>query len=239
VFRKKGRRRVQATFIIRPNAEPNARLLCGVPEPVSATSNASRAPASDAEEESPAADPVAREESALVRRLQRGDVDAFDVLVRRYMERAYRVAYRVLQHRQDAEDLVQDSFLRALERIDQCAPGRPFGPWFFRIVMTQGLNARRQRKRRETSALPEDVVAGGITPDVEVERGAERARLHAAIERLPKQQRLIVQLSELEGFSSQEIAGMLDVAPGTVRWHLHEARAALRAALVSPTGEKQ
>jgi RNA polymerase sigma-70 factor (ECF subfamily) len=206
---------------------------------VSAAVNVSRAPAADAEEGSQAADPVAREESALVRRIQQGDVDAFEVLVRRYMERAYRVAYRVLQHRQDAEDLVQDSFLRALERIDQCAPDRPFGPWFFRIVTTQGLNARRQRKRREMAALPEDVVATGNTPDVDVERAGERARLHAAMARLPKQQRLIVQLSELDGFSSQEIADMLDLAAGTVRWHLHEARAALRAVLVSPTGERR
>jgi RNA polymerase sigma-70 factor (ECF subfamily) len=105
--------------------------------------------------------------------------------------------------------------------------------------MTQGLNARRQRKRREMSALPDDALSGGIGPDVEVERASEQARLHAAMARLPKQQRLIVQLSELEGFSSQEIAGMLDLAAGTVRWHLHEARAALRTALVSPTGEKR
>jgi RNA polymerase sigma-70 factor (ECF subfamily) len=210
---------------------------------VSATTNTSPAPASDSDDESPLPAPApalneqAREESALVLRVQQGDIDAFDVLVRRYMEGAYRVAYRVLQHRQDAEDLVQDSFLRALERIDQCAPGRPFGPWFFRIVMTQGLNARRQRKRRETAALPEDIHAAGLTPDAEVERAGEQARLRAAIARLPKQQQLIVQLSELEGFTSQEIAGMLDVAPGTVRWHLHEARAALRAALRLPPGE--
>jgi len=208
-----------------------------VPLMVSAIPNATRAP--DPDETSRVTDPVAREESILVRRVQQGDIDAFDVLVRRYLERAYRVAYRVVQHRQDAEDLVQDSFLRALERIDQCATDRPFGPWFFRIVMTQGINARRQRKRRETSALAEDVVAGGISPDLEVERATEYARLHAAIDRLPSQQRLIVQLSELEGFSSQEIAEMVDMAAGTVRWHLHQARAALRAVLVSRPGERR
>src|SRR5262245_3792204 len=204
---------------------------------VSAIPKATRAP--DPDEATRVTDPVAREESILVRRVQQGDIDAFDVLVRRYLERAYRVAYRVVQHRQDAEDLVQDSFLRALERIDQCAIDRPFGPWFFRIVMTQGINARRQRKRRETSALADNVVAGGISPDIEVERATEHARLHAAIDRLPKQQRLIVELSELEGFSSHEIADMMDMAAGTVRWHLHQARAALRAGLVSQTGERR
>jgi RNA polymerase sigma-70 factor (ECF subfamily) len=202
---------------------------------VSALLNATPTP--DPDETTRSADPVAREESVLVRRVQQGDIDAFDVLVRRYLERAYRVAYRVVQHRQDAEDLVQDSFLRALERIEQCAAGRPFGPWFFRIVMTQGINARRQRKRRETAALSEDAVAGGIGPDTAVERATEYARLHAAIDRLPTQQRLIVQLSELEGFSSHEIGAMIEMAAGTVRWHLHQARAALRAVLVSRTGE--
>ena len=103
----------------------------------------------DADEPADAIDRIASEESALVLRVQRGDMEAFDVLVRRYMARAYRVAYRIVQHRHDAEDLVQESFLRALERIDQCAADRRFGPWFFRIVVTQGLNAMRQRKRRE------------------------------------------------------------------------------------------
>ena len=208
-----------------------------VPLMVSAIPNATRAP--DPDDRTRVTDPVAREESVLVRRVQQGDIDAFDVLVRRYLERAYRVAYRVVQHRQDAEDLVQESFLRALERIDQCATDRPFGPWFLRIVMTQGINATRQRKRRETSALPEDAVAGGIGPDIELERATEHARLHAAINRLPNQQRLILQLSVLEGFSSQEIADMMDMAAGTVRWHLHQARSALRAVLVSRTGERR
>ena len=170
-------------------------------------------------------------------RVQQGDTEAFDALVRRYMDRAYRVAYRVLQHREDAEDLVQDSVLRALERIDQCAADRRFGPWFFRILVTQGLNARRQRKRREMAVLTEELAPSPGGPERDAEQAAERARLQSALDGLPKQQRLIVQLAELEGFTSQEIAEMLKLAAGTVRWHLHQARAALRVALAPPHGE--
>jgi RNA polymerase sigma-70 factor, ECF subfamily len=205
---------------------------------VSATPNPAAAAPHD-DDQSPADDPVAREESALVRRVQQGDTEAFDALVRRYMGRAYRVAYRVLQHREDAEDLVQDSFLRALERIDQCAADRRFGPWFFRILVTQGLNARRQRKRREMAELTEELAPSPGGPEQDAERAAEQERLRSALDGLPKQQQLIVQLAELEGFNSQEIAEMLKLAAGTVRWHLHQARIALRAALAGapPHGE--
>jgi RNA polymerase sigma-70 factor (ECF subfamily) len=180
---------------------------------------------------------VASEEAALVARVQRGDTAAFDVLVRRYLDRAYRVAYRLLQHREDAEDLVQDSFLRALDKIALCAPGRPFGPWFFRILVTQGMNARRRRTLRDMAPLTDAEPSNTDSPAMDAERSDDRHRIRSALAGLPKQQRLIVQLADIEGFSSLEIAAMLELAAGTVRWHLHHARAALRDVLVPSTGE--
>lgn len=186
----------------------------------------------------PERDPESREahvdperDALLVERVLRGDGEAFGELVRRHMRRAFAIAYRILEHREDAEDAVQDSFIRALERIDTLMPGRPFHPWFYRIVVNRSLSVRRSRGVRATQPLPEQAVADGPSPADLAVRGELRERIGKAIETLPEQQRLIIQLSELEGLTSAEIGEVLEMAPGTVRWHLHQLRRTLRAAL--------
>ena len=177
-------------------------------------------------------------DAELVDRVRRGDREAFDRLVSRHIRRAFSIAYRLLGHREDAEDLVQDAFLAALERIDTFQSGRSFAAWIARIVVNRGLNARKARTLRQTDSLPEDAPAASVLPD----RAAEQAELHArcrdALARLPERQRMIVELFELEGFSGPEIADILDLPTGTVRWHLHEGRKALRATL-APYAIKQ
>lgn len=167
----------------------------------------------------------------LVERVLDGDAEAYGELVSRHMRRAFSIAYRILEHREDAEDVVQDSFLRALERLDTLHRGRPFGPWFHRIVVNQSLNYRRKRVVRATQPLAEDMVAAGLNPEQQTTRAALHERLRNALDTLPERQRMIVQLAELEGMTSAQIAEVLDVAPGTVRWHLHQARDALRVVL--------
>jgi RNA polymerase sigma-70 factor (ECF subfamily) len=171
------------------------------------------------------------DEEALVERARDGDSGAFDELVRRYMARAFRVAYRLLGHREDAEDLVQDAFVRALEKLDTFERGRPFAPWFFRLLTNRGLNARKSRALRQTSAVPDEAAAPGESPAESAERADVRERLRAALEGLPPKQRVVVQMFEVEGRSSAEIAAALGMAEGTVRWHAHQARKVLRAAL--------
>ncbi len=147
------------------------------------------------------------------------------------MRRAFSIAYRLLGHRQDAEDLVQDAFLAALERIDSFQSGRSFAPWLARIVVNRGLNARKARALRHTEAIPDDVAALSTLPDRAAEQAEIRARCRAALNALPEQQRIITELFELEGFTGAEIAEVLEIPAGTVRWQLHEARKALRGAL--------
>ena len=92
---------------------------------------------------------TADEERDLIVRVQRGDKHAFDELARRYARRAFAVAYRILRHTQDAEDLVQDAFVAALDGIGSFDPSRPFAPWFFKIVVNRALNAASARSTRE------------------------------------------------------------------------------------------
>ncbi len=176
------------------------------------------------------------DEAALLSRSRAGDLDAFDGLVLHYMDRAYAVALRLMRQREDAEDLVQDAFLQALQSLDRFEAGRPFGPWFFRILVNRGLNLRRSRKVRATEEMPEDVPAPGETPARLLERAELRDRLCAAIEALPERERLVIELFELEGFDSAQIAEILEMPRGTVRWHLHEARRALRERLAALYG---
>jgi RNA polymerase sigma-70 factor, ECF subfamily len=167
----------------------------------------------------------------LVERVRGSDTAAFGVLVERHMRRAFGVAYRLLGHREDAEDLVQEAFAVALERIDTFSRGRTFAPWFFRIVVNRGLNARKARSLRQTEALHPEVASGGSLPDSHAERAEMRRRIGAAMATLPERQRVALLLFEVEGFSGSEIAEILDIPSGTVRWHIHQGRATLRSAL--------
>ena len=172
------------------------------------------------------------QETEAIGRVQAGDAAAFDLLVRRYMGSAYAVAYRVLGHRQDAEDVVQEAFLAALANIQSFDTSRPFRPWFHRIVVTRGLNFRKSRSRRSTEVLDDAWMASEAPgPAVDAERAGLQAAVAAALRQLPERQRMVVQLFELDGFSGAEIAAMLGLSAGTVRWYLHEARQALRGML--------
>ena len=166
----------------------------------------------------------------LITRVRRGDPSAFDALVHAYMRQAFQLAYRVVGHREDAEDLVQEAFLAAYQYLDSFDVERPFGPWLMRIVLNRGANLRRSRARRETE--PEtDGVSSAPSALEESEQTEVREQLVRAMAQLSDRQRLIVTLFDVDGRTSTEIGEMLDLSAGTVRWHLHEARQRLRAAL--------
>ncbi len=175
-------------------------------------------------------------DGALVERVRHGDGRAFDALVRRHDRRAFTLAYRLLGHREDAEDVVQESFLAALEALDRFDVTRPFGPWLYRIVVNRSLNARKSRARRSTELLPEDAPATTQSPDRAAQVAETRRRVLDALGKLPERQRVVMTMIELEGFSGPEVAEVLGIPEGTVRWHLHSARNALRAALGSDEG---
>jgi RNA polymerase sigma-70 factor (ECF subfamily) len=177
---------------------------------------------------------VAQAESGdreLVLRVQGGDSQAFDLLVRRYLPRARVIARRLMLDPDDADDLVQDAFLRALERIATFDVARAFEPWFTRLLVNLGLDLRRKQTVRRTERHDPEAFPGGASPAREAERSELRDSLCQALEELPDRQRLIVSLFEIDGHSTEEVASMLKVSQVTVRWHLHQARKTLREAL--------
>ncbi|MEP6991490.1 MAG: sigma-70 family RNA polymerase sigma factor, partial [bacterium] len=162
-------------------------------------------------------------DAALVARVRAGDARAFDGLVQAYMRQAFQLAYRAVGHREDAEDLVQESFLAAYQYLDSYDSERPFGPWLMRIVMNRGANLRRSRTRRETEPEVDAVSPAPSSLDESV-RAEAGVMLTRALATLSERQRMIVTLFDVDGMTSTEIGAMLDLSPGTVRWHLHEAR---------------
>jgi RNA polymerase sigma-70 factor, ECF subfamily len=168
------------------------------------------------------------DDAALVALARGGDAAAFEALVRRYMRPAYAIALGVVKEPADAEDVCQDAFIRALERIDDCEPAR-FGAWLLRIVRNRAHSVRRYLGVRDASAL--DTVSAASRapgPQRDTERAQLRDDLTAALAELSEVQRQVVLLHDLEGWKHREIGGLLDLPEGTVRAHLFHARRALR-----------
>lgn len=143
------------------------------------------------------------------------------------------IARRLLQDADDAEDLVQDAFMRALSRIASFDEQRAFGPWFFRLLINAGLNAKKFRALRSPGTDAGEWASPSPSPLELAERDELRERFRAALVRLPARQRLVVSLFEVDGLSTVEIAAILGITPETVRWHHHQARRTLRNELAA------
>lgn len=169
------------------------------------------------------------DDAALVERARHGDAGAFEALVRRYTRPAYAVALAVVKEPADAEDVCQDAFVRALERLEECRdPGR-FGAWFLRIVRNRAHSVRRYLGVRDAAPLDTLPLASETPgPQRETERSRLREDLLEALGDLTEVQRQVVLMHDLEGWKHREIGELMELPEGTVRAHLFHARRALR-----------
>ena len=170
------------------------------------------------------------EERELVRRAQRGDERAFAELMRMHQEIAFRVAYLVAGL--EADESVQDAFLKAWRALWRFRPGAPFRPWLLRIVANEARNRRRAAGRRAALALRAagEVVSGDAasSPETIVLAEEERTRLLATLERLPDDARLVLAYRFLLDLSEADTAAALGVRPGTVKSRTSRALERLR-----------
>jgi RNA polymerase sigma-70 factor, ECF subfamily len=171
-------------------------------------------------------------DARLVGRAREGDGSAFEILVRRHLDGAYAVALVELADPKDAEDAVQDAFITALERLDDCRDPSAFGAWLRQIVRNRSRTVRRREKLRQTEPLETAVRgASASSPARDLERTQLRQRLGQALGTLPDVQRTVVLMHDLEGYRHREIALELGIPEGTVRSHLFFARRTLRERL--------
>ncbi len=178
-----------------------------------------------------------QEERRWLARIRHGDREAYGALVARHLDRALALAFRLLHHREDAEDLVQDAFLAALEHIDAFDDSRPFWPWLARIVVNRGLDLAAARAVRVTEPLPDEVLDPRQDPAGAAARAEILARFRHELALLPPRRKLIMQLFELDGYTVAELSELLDTSPATIRWHLHAARHQLRKSLAPFRGD--
>ena len=180
------------------------------------------------------------DDSALVAACLAGEVEAYGVLVRKYQDKLYPTILRLTGHPDDAHDLLQDSFLRAFEKLGKFHGESSFFTWIYRIAVNLALSNRRRRRpetiRRasgdpafsETAADPRD-----HDPSLPLEAAEREQIVQDALNALAKEQRAVVVLKEFDGLQYDEIAKILQIPVGTVRSRLHRARVELKTRLKS------
>ena len=171
----------------------------------------------------------------LARRVQDGDRDAFEALARKYIRPVYAVVSSFLPGQEDIDDSVQETFLRALEKIQSFNTKRPFAPWLYQVARNVARNRWKYLKKRRHEDLSElerlPAEREEDDPATHAELSELRQDVAAAIDSLPERQRTAFRLHDVEGFKATEIAEMLGVSDGTVRSNVHHARSVLRKRL--------
>lgn len=167
----------------------------------------------------------------LIARAQRNDTAAYDALVRRYQELAFRTAWVILRHEQDAQDATQTAFLKAWRAIGTFQRGAPFRPWLLRIVANEAKNRRDSRWRWLQTHRPAES-AVGVSADLDLEELVARtetsAELLQAISMLSLHDQQVLLLRYALDLTESEIGDALGIARGTVKSRTHRATARLR-----------
>ena len=179
----------------------------------------------------------------VVRRVQAGDVAAFDALIGKYRERVYGIIYNMTSNREDAADLTQDTFIKAFQSIQRFGGQSSFFTWLYRIAVNSTLSHLRKSRLRSFFSLDtlnaDEPVAKDVVEALTDKTGVDRdtyvrelqEKLNDAMLKLSIKHRTVVTLFEFDGLSHQEIAEVMECSVGTVRSRLHYAKQLLQAEL--------
>ena len=182
------------------------------------------------------------EELRLIRRVQAGETDAFEDLVRAHEKTVYNLALRMTGNPQDAEDMAQEAFLKAYRSLPEFRGESKFSVWLYRIVSNLCLDLLRARKRRPTQSMTLQDDEGEenqleipdehFSPEKLLDRRLTRESVQRGLDALPDDARQILLLREIRGMSYEEIAETLGLEPGTVKSRIFRARKRLCAFLM-------
>jgi RNA polymerase sigma factor (sigma-70 family) len=186
--------------------------------------------------------PAPEHESELVRRARKGDLAAYDDLVKRYQERIYATIYHMTSNHEDANDLAQESFIKAFSALKSFKGGSTFYTWLYRIAVNKTINFLKQRKNRTHMSLNDidfnaehdtDLIAliSEKTPRRDAGLSELQKKLNEALLKLSEPHRLVVVLHDVQGQSHEEIAEIMGCNIGTVRSRLFYARQQMQAEL--------
>jgi RNA polymerase sigma-70 factor (ECF subfamily) len=184
------------------------------------------------------------EDSALMERAQKGDVEAFGVLVERYKNRATFIAYNMVGNYEDAREISQTAFLRAFRSLHRFKKGKSFYTWLYQIVNNLSIDHLRKTRRVKRLAIDDIAPPSGSEPgpEVPVERRETASNVRLVLAELPEDYRAVLTLRDIEDLDAKEIAPIVGCSHATVRWRLFRARQLFRAAwekkFRDPEGER-
>jgi RNA polymerase sigma-70 factor (ECF subfamily) len=182
------------------------------------------------------------EEMVLVNSAKAGDVGAFEELVRRYDRNVFRIAQHITQNREDAEDVVQDAFMKAYENLPQFQGQSKFYTWLVRIAVNEALMKLRRRRpermvsldeevRTEEDSMPREIADWSPNPEQQYNQAELKDILGKTIQGLPPSFRTVFVLRDVEGLSTEETAEALSLSIPAVKSRLLRARLQLRERL--------
>jgi len=200
------------------------------------------------------AESISLEDAALVRRIQKGDRSAFEGLVIKYQDRVYNLCLRMVGHAENARDLTQETFIKALDAVDRFEHKSSFYTWLFRIAVNLSISFRRKHGRVKVHSLSGDGDSGdpdarlcagngalplgggghnddALQPPEVLKRRETRQAVMRALEQLDEEHRAVLVLRDVESMDYQAISNILELPMGTVRSRLHRARLALKELL--------
>ena len=175
-------------------------------------------------------------EAELINRTLQGDSTAFGQLVRRHQDRLFTSMVHLVGQREEAEDIVQDAFVQALQKLPAFRHSSSFYTWLYRIAINVAL-LRRRRSRPEVSmdhppiGIAAEPVDPGEAPQESMLRAERSAQIQRALGMLSDEYRTILVLREIDGFDYETIGRVLEISIGTVRSRLHRARTQMREQL--------
>ena len=180
----------------------------------------------------------------VITRVLAGDSAIFEIVIRRYNQRLYRVARAILRNDGEAEDVMQDAYVRAYEHLDQFAGKAKFSTWLTRIAVHEALARHRRGERYQELASPSERDGdtmdrfASLTPNPEQQASNSELRrlLEEAVERLPESYRIAFMLRDVEEMSTAEAAEALEITEENLKIRLHRARALLRKSLYACAG---
>jgi len=197
---------------------------------------------SPADTPDPTPEALAKEELELVKRAKEEDANAYESLVRRYQERIYATVYHMTSNHEDANDLTQETFIKAYRALKSFKGDSSFYTWVYRIAVNKTINFLKQRKNRVQMSLNDmdfnaehdpDLVAlvSDKTPRRDANLAELQEKLNAAMQKLSEHHRMVVTLHDIQGLSHEEIGKIMDCNVGTVRSRLFYARQQLQGYL--------
>lgn len=177
-------------------------------------------------------------DAAFFDRCRRGDADAYRPVVRHYQAYAYAVAFRILQHEEDARDVVQEAFVRAWRHMRAFDARKSFSTWLYRIVTRLCLDRLKSRRRKremlERFSMETDALADG--PDEHLERREMAALIQELIDQLPPRQRMVFVLRDIQDMDVRQVSEILKMPAHLVKSNLYYARENIRKKLQAFSG---